>query len=951
MIKKILTATIVLSLLFTLSLVDGAKVSGYSQVTYYNEPTVSSPSLPDLIIETITWSPEYPAIGNTVTFTVTIKNQGSGKSDSSKVAYYIDDNDLALDYVNPIDPGDSATETFTWTAEAGSHTIKAVADSNNEVTESDETNNVKMYSLSTLAPDLIIESITSSPEIPSKGDTVTFSVTVKNQGNGKASNSRVDFYIDGSSRGYQEVPEIGAGSTATKTFTWVAQAGAHAIKAVADGANYITESDETNNEKTITFSPAPPDLIIESITWLPEIPAKGDSVTFNVIVKNQGSGRSGSFHVALYIGSYQFSDTVNSIEAGATDNATFIWSARAGSYTIKAIADSSDKVLESNETNNEKTVTLSTLPDLIIETITWEPESFQKSDNVTFTVTIKNQGVSKAGSFRVHFYVDLSFKGYQDVEEIDADATVTKTFIWIARTGSHSIKVIADEVNQVTESDETNNAKRIAISTLPPDFIIETITWSPESALMGDTVTFTVTIKNQGSGKSDYSYVTCYIDDNYLASDYVNPIDAGASANETFTWTAEAGSHTIKAVADSENEVAESNETNNEKTVTLSTIAPDLIIETITGLPASPPIGETVTFTVTIKNQGSDIASPSRVHFYIDDSSRGYQDVPEIVAGATATKTFTWIAQAGSHDIKAVADSNDTLTESDETNNEKTVTFPTPDLIIETVTWSPVVPSIGETVTFTVTIKNQGIGKAGSSRVDLYIDGSSRGYQDVQEIDAGATATKTFTWVAETGSHTIKAVADSDDEVNESDETNNEKTVTFSTLPPDLIIETIAWLPADPSIEDTVTFTVTIKNQGSGGAGSSRVDFYIDGSSRGYQDVQEIDAGATATKTFTWTAEADSHAIKAVADSNNEVTESDETNNEKTVTLSVSLPPTPTPAPAPGTEPPEAPAGQPTPIPSPERGLWPDLLFVLAAVVLGGTAIIVILKSRQQQRD
>ena len=949
MIKKILTTTIVLSLLFTLNLVDGAKVDGYSQVAYYNEPTVSSPSLPDLIIEDIVWSPEYPSIGNTVTFTVTIKNQGSGESDYSQVAYYIDDTYLTLDYVNPIDPADSATETFTWTAEAGSHTIKAVADSDNEVTESNETNNVKMYSLSTLAPDLIIESITWSPEIPSKDDTVTFSVTVKNQGNGKAGSSRVYFYIDGSSRGYQEVPEIGAGATATKTFTWVAQAGAHAIKAVADGANYITESDETNNEKTITFSPIPPDLIIESITWEPEIPAKGDSVTFNVIVKNQGSGRAGFFHVALYIDSYQLSDMVNPIEAGATDNATFIWSARAGSYTIKAVADSSDKVLESNEANNEKTVTLSTLPDLIIETITWEPTSPQKSDTITFTVTIKNQGVSKAGSFRVHFYVDNSFKGYQDVEEIGADATVAKTFDWIARTGSHSIKVIADEVNQVTESDETNNAKRIAISTLPPDFIIETITWEPESTSMGDTVTFTVTIKNQGSGKSDYSYVAYYIDDNYLASDYVNPIDVGASANETFTWTAEAGSHNIKAVADSENEVAESNETNNEKTVTFSTTAPDLIIETITGSPTSPPIGETVTFTVTIKNQGSGNASPSRVHFYIDDSSRGYQNVQEIDAGATATKTFTWIAQAGSHAIKAVADSENEVAESNETNNEKTVTFPTPDLIIETITGVPASPSIGDNITFTVTIKNQGSGRAGYSRVDFYIDGSSRGYQDVQEIDAGATATETFTWIAEAGSHTIKAVADSNNTVTESDETNNEKTVTFSTIAPDLIIETINWSPAGPSIGDNITFTVTIKNQGISKAGSFRVHLYIDGSSRGYQAVQEIDADATATETFIWIAEADSHTIKAVADSDNKVTEIDETNNEKTVTFSISLPPAPTPAPASSTKPPEAPAGKPTPTPSPERGLWPDLLFVLVAVVLGGTAIIVILKSRRRE--
>ncbi len=315
MTKRILTVTIVLSLIFTLNLADGTRASGYSQVARYNEPTVSFSSLPDLIIEDIVLSPEYPSIGETATFTVTIKNQGSGKSDSSQVAYYIDDTHLTSDYVSPIDPGNSATETFTWTAEAGSHVIKAVADSNNEVTESNETNNIKTYSLSTLAPDLIIESITWSPESPSKGDTVTFSVTVKNQGNNRASPSRVDFYIDGSSRGSQEVPEIDAGATATKPFTWIAQAGSHAIKAVADGINYITESDETNNEKTVTFSPVPPDLIIETISWSPENPSKGDMVTFTVIVKNQGSGRAGSFHVALYIDSYQFSDVVNSIEA------------------------------------------------------------------------------------------------------------------------------------------------------------------------------------------------------------------------------------------------------------------------------------------------------------------------------------------------------------------------------------------------------------------------------------------------------------------------------------------------------------------------------------------------------------------------------------------------------------------------------------------------------------
>ncbi|GAI83998.1 unnamed protein product, partial [marine sediment metagenome] len=258
-------------------------------------------SLSDLLIEGITLSPSHPLMGDTVTFNVVIKNQGAGKSAYSRVAFYIDDIYLAFDSVNPIGPGATATKTFTWKAQAGSHTIKVVADSNHNVTESDETNNEKTVTFSILAPDLIIETITWLPAGPSKGDTVTFGVTIKNQGNGRANNSRVYFYIDDSSRGYQEVPRIDAGATATKTFTWIAHAGSHSIKAIVDKGGWVIESDENNNEKTVTMSTLPPDLIIETITSSPESLSIGDWVTFNVFIKNQGSGRSDYTYVTLYI--------------------------------------------------------------------------------------------------------------------------------------------------------------------------------------------------------------------------------------------------------------------------------------------------------------------------------------------------------------------------------------------------------------------------------------------------------------------------------------------------------------------------------------------------------------------------------------------------------------------------------------------------------------------------
>ena len=111
-------------------------------------------------------------------------------------------------------------------------------------------------------------------------------------------------------------------------------------------------------------------------------------------------------------------------------------------------------------------------------------------------------------------------------------------------------------------------ADTVPLSDPAPDFIIQNVTWSPEIPSMGDEVTFTVTIKNQGGDQAGSSYVAYHIDDTYQTSASVNQIDQGATATKTFTWTALAGAHTIKAVADTGNQVMESDETNNAKTVT-----------------------------------------------------------------------------------------------------------------------------------------------------------------------------------------------------------------------------------------------------------------------------------------------------------------------------------------------------------------------------------------------
>ena len=82
------------------------------------------------------------------------------------------------------------------------------------------------------------------------------------------------------------------------------------IKVIIDPYQQITESDKTNNERTVTLSALLPDLIIRDITWSPTEVAVGDNVTFTAIIKNQGTGKAESSRLAYYIGSFTWATSM-----------------------------------------------------------------------------------------------------------------------------------------------------------------------------------------------------------------------------------------------------------------------------------------------------------------------------------------------------------------------------------------------------------------------------------------------------------------------------------------------------------------------------------------------------------------------------------------------------------------------------------------------------------------
>ncbi len=153
--------------------------------------------------------------------------------------------------------GSTNTRTFNWGAWPGTHAIRAVADNSNTVTESNEGNNSRTVDYSgTLAPDLIVLSISSSPATPAAGQTVTFTVTVKNQGNATAQGFFTGYYIDNVFQGQSDmVLSLAAGSTVTQVFQWTALQGSHAFKAFTDyNNNLVLENNETNNQSQVNLT-------------------------------------------------------------------------------------------------------------------------------------------------------------------------------------------------------------------------------------------------------------------------------------------------------------------------------------------------------------------------------------------------------------------------------------------------------------------------------------------------------------------------------------------------------------------------------------------------------------------------------------------------------------------------------------------------------------------------
>ncbi|MBD3268421.1 hypothetical protein GF373_17275, partial [bacterium] len=342
--------------------------------------------------------PQYfanPWPGDSMNLYATVQNTGDWAVTSPTLAFY--DGDPAAGGIlitttlvisGPLAGGASEQVSIRWTVPVTpvqSHTLHAILDPSDLITEADETNNV--ISLTTTLPDLAVSSVKTY--YYDQQQVIPLAV-IANNGPITATNILVEFRentVTGTVRHSDTITQLVPYDLVAITTTWDVSAwsgGDHTYYAVVDSGNAITEVDESDNNAVFPVK-VMPDLVIYSGDVQADLdPVSGGPVT--VTVHNWGTADVADATVTLYEGP--------TITASVT--ALYTWTvpslALDGDTTLNmtldhrpnrlfAIADPGRVITEVEESNNAA---------LLIQpiSVTWRYHDLEGRIPSTATVTL-----------------------------------------------------------------------------------------------------------------------------------------------------------------------------------------------------------------------------------------------------------------------------------------------------------------------------------------------------------------------------------------------------------------------------------------------------------------------------------------------------------------------------------------------------------------------------------
>ena len=408
--------------------------------------------------------------------------------------------------------------------------------------------------------------------------------------------------------------------------------------------------------------------------------------------------------------------------------------------------------------------------------------------------------------------------------------------------GTYYIGGIADYNNQVSEGNENNNTYNVVQVTLtasvPPD-LTEYVAVNHTTVAAGGSITIDAYDMNIGEGVSGASTAQIYLSTNstITTSDTVlatltspgtlmTVSQPGYYDHQTVTVALPGnlapGTYYIGGIADYNNQVSESNETNNTYNVVKVTVPGPDLTEYVAVNHTIVAAGGSITIDAYDMNIGNAVSGASTAQIYLSTNST-ITTSDTVLATLTSPETLATVSQPGYYDhqqvtvalpgnlapgtyyIGGIADYNNHVSESNETNNTYNVVQitvpapPQPDLT-EYVAVNHTTVAAGGSLTIDAYDMNIGNAVSGASTAQIYLSTNST-ITTSDTVLATLTSPETLATVSQPGyydhqqvtvalpgnlapgTYYIGGIADYNNQVSESNETNNTYNVVQITVP------------------------------------------------------------------------------------------------------------------------------------------------------------------------
>ncbi len=229
--------------------------------------------------------------------------------------------------------------------------------------------------------------------------------------------------------------------------------------------------------------------------------------------------------------------------------------------------------------------------DFVVTNITLSPTSPAAGNTFSVSVTVRNQGAASGSGGNLSVWVNqASTPGcgatgtqQQNVGTLAAGASRTLTFTALPAdtAGTRTFRAFVDSACATAESNEANNqltrSYTVSSASARPDFVVTAITLTPTSPRVGGTFSAAVTVRNQGAVSASAGYLSVYLNRTTPAlcgvygsrRQAVGTLAAGASKTLSFSSlpSGTAGTRSFLAFVDSACRTAESDESNNQRTL------------------------------------------------------------------------------------------------------------------------------------------------------------------------------------------------------------------------------------------------------------------------------------------------------------------------------------------------------------------------------------------------